>query len=245
MKIRFAALSLLAATAFSSPAFADTAPGLDRSAIEQIVREYLLENPEIIVEAGQRLEARQQAEQAERAKLALAQYKDQLLNAPFTPVSGNIDGDVALVEFFDYQCGYCKRVMKDTADAVTEDGNVKMIYKEFPILGEVSVYAARAGLAAKMQDPALYKTLHLALMGYKGGLSERAIDAVAKENGVDIARMKEDMDHPDITAEIEANYQLAQALGINGTPGFVIGDQIIPGAVGRAALDQAIAAARK
>jgi len=214
----------------------------DRAAIESIVRAYLLENPEIIMEAVAVLQAREQEAEQELARDQLAARGDELFNSPTSPVMGNPDSDVTLVEFFDYNCGYCKRVLDDVFALVEEDPNVRVVFKELPILHETSVLAARAALAAQQQD--LYVPYHNALMGHRGRMSEDVVFDLAEQVGLDVERLRADMDSDAVTREIAANMALAQALGIRGTPAFIVGDEIVPGAVGLDVLRDLIAQAR-
>lgn len=224
-------LAAVAALPLAAPALAQDkgAKPLDRAAVEQIVREYILANPEIILEAVQELDKREQ-QASEQAKAdALKANRDKLVASATSPVGGNPKGDVTLVEFFDYNCGYCKKAHPERVDAVKADGKVRVVYKEFPILAPSSEEAAKAALAAARQGK--YEAMHNALMANSGRLDSAAIDAAAKAAGVDVAKMRKDMGEPSITKEIEDNKALAAALGIRGTPGFVVGDTVIPGAI--------------
>lgn len=206
------------------------------------VRDYLLAHPEVILEAVQRLQERQEAAAQAAARDTLAARSDEILNDPDSPVGGNPEGDVTLVEFFDYNCGYCRRVAPVMSEALAADPQLRVVYKEFPILGEGSVFAARAALAAERQTQ--YHAFHDAMMAFPGQLGEQTVLAVAEDVGLDVERLRADMKDPAIQAMIDRNYVLAQALGINGTPGFVIGDAIVPGAVDLATMQAAIADAR-
>ncbi|WP_374375793.1 DsbA family protein [Dongia sp.] len=200
-----------------------------KQAIEEIVRAYLLENPEVIKEAIQALQAKEQAAEANQQAGALAANKDSLFADPLAPIAGNPIGDATIVEFFDYKCPYCKRVTPALADLLAEDKGVRIVFKEFPILGESSVVAARAALAAVKQDR--YLDIHNALMAHRGDFDEAAITAIATELGLDVERLKADMKAPEIDQQLKANHELALTLGIRSTPTFVIGDQIVPGAM--------------
>jgi protein-disulfide isomerase len=216
-------------------------PELPVDQVEKIVRDYLLREPEIIYEALQELQRRQAEAEAARQKAAIAAHQGELLDAPNTPVGGNPDGDVTLVEFFDYRCAYCRRVVPSMRTLLDEDRGLRVVFKEFPVLGEDSVRAARAALASQQQDG--YVPFHFALMA-ADDLSMQGIRAAAAAVGLDPDRLEADMSSPEVTAAIEANYELANQLGIEGTPAFVIGDQLIPGAVDKARLDQLIRQAR-
>lgn len=200
---------------------------LDKQAVEQIVRDYLIKNPEVLVEAMQALEAKEKAQADEAQKSALATNRDALENKG--PVGGNPKGDVTLVEFFDYNCGYCKHTHPERVEAVKKDGKVRVVYKEFPILAPSSMEAAKAALAADRQGK--YEAFHSALMKHEGRLDSDAIRQTAKDVGLDIKKLEADMGDPAIQAEIDANIALARQLGIRGTPGFVVGDTLIPGAI--------------
>lgn len=212
-------------------------------AVRGLVRQYILENPEIIAEAIDRLRSKQQAAAQEAQKEAIAVHADKLNFDPESPVLGNPDGDVTLVEFFDYQCGYCKAVYPAVMEAVEKDGNVRLVMKEFPILGPASVYASRAALAAREQDK--YAEFHAALMTLKGALSEEQVDAAAKDVGLDLEQLKVDMAAPEVDEQISATMSLARALDIGGTPAFVVGDMLMPGAVPLERLKAAIDRARE
>ncbi|EKV29179.1 27kDa outer membrane protein [Caenispirillum salinarum AK4] len=233
-----------AATAAPAPALADEAlTPAQEDAVRGLVREYILDNPEIIAEAIDRLRSKQQAAAEQAQKESIAVHAEQLNFDPESPVLGNPDGDVTLVEFFDYQCGYCKAVFPAVMDAVEDDGDVRLVMKEFPILGPASVYAARAALAAREQDK--YAEFHEALMTLKGQLTDEAVDAAAEDVGLDLEQLKVDMAAPAVDEQISANMALARALDIGGTPAFVVGDMLMPGAVPLERLQQAIAQARE
>ncbi len=212
--------------------------------IRGIVREYLLENPDVIYEAIQILQQRQQAEQEQRQRVALTDQRDLLFNSPSDPTYGRDSADVVVVEFFDYKCPYCKNTWPTLAQLLEEDRGVRLVYKEFPILGADSVYAARASLAVFRLDKKKYKPFHEALMRASGTLTEGVVMAVAESVGIDTARLKEDMQAEEIDKIIEGNIRLAQRLGVNGTPTIIIGDQVIPGMVNLRTLQAYVRAAR-
>jgi protein-disulfide isomerase len=195
---------------------------------EQRVRTYLLDNPGVIIEAMQNLEARRAAAEQTEAQAAVATWAGALFRDRASPVGGNPAGDVTLVEFFDYNCPYCRQVAPTMIEAEAADPQLRIVYKEFPILGPNSVFAAAAALAAHRQDR--YVAFHQALMRVRGIVDEDAVLAAATELGLDVDRLKADMEDPEIQAAIERNLALAGALRINGTPGFVIGEEILRGA---------------
>lgn len=213
------------------PAQADDSAGqnLSEAQVEQIVRDYLLKNPEVIVEALQLYQEREEQAEADRAKQMLMAHRDRLDDPTGQFVAGNPQGDVTIVEFFDYRCSFCKRVMPALLDEVEKDGNVRLVFKEFPVLGEDSVRAARAGIAAARQNR--YYDMHLAMMQTRGNLSEAKILSIAVDLGLDVEQLLADMTSPETEAELASNYELAQLLNIRGTPGFVIGDELVPGAI--------------
>jgi protein-disulfide isomerase len=209
--------------------------------VEAIVRDYLLREPQIIYEALQELQRRDTAAEAERRQAVLTARKDDLFHSAASPVAGNPEGDITLVEFFDYRCGYCRRVVGAVRALVDQDEGLRVVFKEFPILGEDSVRAARAALAAERQG--LYMPMHFALMA-ADDLSMNGIMAAAASVGLDTTRLAADMESPEVQAEIAANYALARDLGIEGTPAFVVDDQLIPGAVSQEHLAAVIDEAR-
>lgn len=211
--------------------------------VEKIVRDYLMREPEVIYQALEELQKRQAAQQAERTKEMLVSRQDELVNDPATPIVGNPNGEVTLVEFFDYRCGYCRRVLSSMQALMEEDQELRIAFKELPVLGEDSVRAARAALASRQQDESLYLDFHLALMTARD-LSADGITKLAEQTGLDPAKLAEDMESEEVSKAIEANYELASALGIEGTPAFVIGDTLVPGAVDKARLVELIEKAR-
>ncbi|MBV8536870.1 MAG: DsbA family protein [Alphaproteobacteria bacterium] len=212
-------------------------------AIEKIVHDYLLRNPQVILDAVEQLEQARNDEAQAAAKTALAAHRDDVLHDPTSPVAGNPDGDVTIVEFFDYRCPYCKQVEPSLAQLRQDDRKLRFVYKEFPILGPDSVIASHAALAARKQNK--YQQLHDALMAARGHLDEETIFTIAADAGLDVQRLKADMKSPDIESVISRNMALAHVLNINGTPGFIVGDQLVPGAVGLDDLKKIVAEARK
>lgn len=225
----------------SGAAVAQDAQNLPTEQVERIVREYLLREPEVIYEALQELQRRQAEQAAERQKQALADNRSLLYDRAADPVAGNPDGDVTLIEFFDYRCTYCRRVVDSIRELIEDDPDLRLVFKDLPVLGPDSVLAARAALASRLQDG--YVPFHFALMA-SSDLSPEGIRATATAVGLDPDQLEEDMNAAEVQATIEENYRLASALGIEGTPAFVIGDQLVPGAVSRERLDELIAEAR-
>lgn len=217
--------------------------GKDKKAIEEIVRQYILENPEIIVEAIERLRERERIAQEEAQRHALKHSGAALYDNPMTPEYGNPNGDVVVVEFFDYQCGYCKRVFPTFMEVLESDKNLRVVWKELPILGPVSRFAARAAMASDKQGR--YFDYHVALMSLRGRLTERRVMETARKVGLDIKRLTEDMAAPEIDRYLDETLQLAEALGITGTPAFLIGDRVVPGAISADQMRAIIAESRK
>ena len=216
---------------------------LPQDAFERRVRDYLVANPEVIVKAMQNLDQRQRDAEQTEAQAALATHRDELLNSPESPVGGNLQGDVTLVEFFDYNCSYCRQVAPAMMAAEAGDPQLRIVYKEFPILGPNSVFAAKAGLAANRQNA--YQQFHNAMMQVSGVADEGQVIAVANEIGLNIEQLRADMQDPMIGDEIDRNLALAQVLRINGTPGFVIGEEILRGATDLQTMQTLIARARE
>jgi protein-disulfide isomerase len=233
--------AVLASVPFRPAGAADVAPE-QRRAIESVIHDYLLQHPDVLIDALRAAEEKLKSEAGEKAKQALAARRKEIFD-PETPVGGNPKGDVTLVEFFDYRCPYCKQVQPRLAELLADGHDLRIAYKEFPILGSVSVTAARAALAARGQGK--YEAFHNVMMAAKGEITEDTVYQVAKTVGLDIDRLKRDMASPQIDAELKANQALADALDIRGTPGFVIGDQIVPGAIELSSLKELVAEARK
>lgn len=229
---------------YSAPAQAADMSAEDKQAFQEVIREYLLSNPEVVVEAIRKYQTDQEAARAKAAKERLSELREPLERAEGTPVLGNPDGDVTIVEFFDYRCGYCKRVHDDLMKAMTEDGKVRLVMKEFPILGPASVFASRAALAVFYIAPEKYEAFHNAMMTSRGDLDENRVLDIAASMGLDADAIKEGIKDPRVETEIQHNMALAQALEITGTPAFVIGNELVPGAIDRAAIDELIAQVR-
>jgi protein-disulfide isomerase len=198
--------------------------------IERIVREYLLREPQVIYQAIQELQKRQQAEEAVRQKAMIAQNADAIFRHPDDPVAGDPKAEATLVEFFDYHCGYCRSMSPGLRALIDNDPNMRFVFKDLPVLGPDSVTAARAAVAANRLDPAKYVGLHFALMQSKE-LGREAVLAIAERQGYDRDRLAAEMDSDWVKARIDENLKLAEQLGISGTPSFVVGETLIPGAV--------------
>lgn len=197
-----------------------------RSEIEQIVKDYLMANPEILRDAFMELEQREQQQQVARMRSQIGENAEAMFQSKHTYVAGNPQGDVTLVEFFDYNCGFCKRSMESVIQLIESDPNIRVVMREFPILGEGSLIASRAALASRKQNK--YWEFHVALMKSSGLRSAAEIMRVAEQVGLNVDQLKADMEDPSVLTSIKESYALAKALGIQGTPTFVLDDQIIP-----------------
>jgi protein-disulfide isomerase len=215
----------------------------DKAALGKSIREYLIANPEVLVEAMQELERKQDSQRDTAAQRAIQENRAALLSDPDSPVAGNPSGDVTMVEFSDYQCPYCKRAHATVQSVLKADSKLKLVYKDLPILGEPSRIAALAALAARNQGK--YQALHDAMLEFGGKLDRDKIMEIAKSVGLDMAQLQKDMEDPKLAQIIERNMALAGALGVRGTPAFVIGNQFVPGAVDADTLKRLIAEARK
>ncbi len=209
--------------------FASIAQDLTDERIKELALQAIRENPQIIMEAVQILEAEQAAAQSQAQAEVLNNERQLLDRDSNAPVLGNPDGDVTVVEFFDYNCPYCKRAMAEVQGLLDGDDNVRLVYREWPILGDGSVFAAKAALASREQGK--YEEFHWALMGMQGRAEEASVMRIAEEVGLDVERLREDMVAPEIQEHIATSMRLTQALGFSGTPSFVIGDNLVPGFV--------------
>jgi protein-disulfide isomerase len=241
--------TLIAATVcLALPASAQAQFSADqRREIETIVKDYLLAHPEVMQDVMSEMEKRQQAAEAEKHRAAVVENNATLFNSPHQVVLGNPRGNVTMVEFFDYNCGFCKRALSDMLDLLKTDPNLKFVLKEFPVLGEGSVEAARVAVAVRMQDVSgkKYIEFHQKLLGGRGQADKARALAVAKEVGFDLARIEKDMGSDEVKKTIDEDMKLADALGVSGTPSYVVGDELVVGAVGLDTLKEKIAAERK
>jgi len=230
-----------------SPTFAQesTLTPAQKSEVQTIIQEYLRKNPEIILEAIEVLRQRERAGQQNQAQRNLVSSRDQLLNDPSSPIGGNPKGDVTIVEFFDYRCHFCKQVFPSIQSLLKQDKNLRYVFKEFPILSPESQIAARAALVVWKHQKDKYFEFHTELMRSHGSLSERRILRMAESVGANVDLIKKEMNSTEISEILQRNFDLAQRLGVTGTPGFVIGDKIIPGAVDLATIKRLIAEERK
>jgi protein-disulfide isomerase len=213
------------------------------SSFERQARAYLLANPQTIVESVNSLEARQKAAAENELTSVLVQRHQEVFNDPASPVAANPQGDVTLVEFFDYNCPYCRKAVPMLDELAKTDKGVRVVLKEYPILGPGSIFAARAALASEKQGK--YVSFHKAMMAHKGPVTEGSALELASQVGLDVERLKKDMGDPSIEGAIRRNLALGEALHIAGTPTFITGKQIRPGLVDLDTMKQLLAEARK
>jgi len=221
------AVMTLALTLAPASASAEEFNDKQKSEIEQIVRDYLLEHPEILLDVSKVLEQKQEEEEQKKRMAGVTENADEIFRSPADYVGGNPNGDVTMVEFFDYNCSWCKKGMPEVMQLLEKDKGLRFVLKEFPIFGEDSEYAARAALAAHKQGK--YWDLHLAMLGHEGKIKKEDVDRIAQEMGLDLDRLHKDMELPEIAGAISRNQELAQRLAINGTPAFVIDSTVVPG----------------
>ncbi|MFA5898703.1 MAG: DsbA family protein [Hyphomicrobium sp.] len=222
-----AAPTVAAATTPAPVASAEFSPD-QKKQLQEIIRSYLLANPEIFLEAQTALETKMEKEQAEKLKVAIAENAHEIYRDPTSDVAGNPNGDITVVEFFDYNCGYCKRGLHDIIKLVDSDPKVRVVFKELPILSKGSEEASRVAIAAGQQGK--YWEMHRAMLEAKGVMNEANALAIASKLGLDIDKLKKDMSSPEVDAEIKKSEALAKKMGVNGTPHFLVGDRAIPGA---------------
>jgi protein-disulfide isomerase len=248
LSFRFLTSAAVALALCGAPAIASAQSFNDaqRGEIQKIIKDYLISHPEVLEEVSAELTKRQAAAEAEKHQSAIASNANIIFNSPRGVTVGNKDGDVTFVEFFDYNCGYCKKAMTDMIDIMKADPKLKVVLKEFPVLGPGSVEAAQVAVAVRMQDPTgkKYLDFHQKLLGGRGQADKARAMAAAKEAGLDMTRLEKDVASPEVRATIEENFKLAEAMGMNGTPSYVIGKQVVIGAVGAEALKEKIGIAR-
>jgi protein-disulfide isomerase len=235
-------LSILAAVAALSLTAPVSAQDLSEADVKKLALEAILENPEIIMEAINKLRAQEEQDKAGAQQQAYLDNEELLKRDPNAPVLGNPDGDVTIVEFFDYNCGYCKRAMVAMQAILETDKNLRVVYREFPILSEASVFASRAALASRAQGK--YEAFHWALMSAQTA-DEASVLTIAAQVGLDVAKLRIDMDAPEVSEHIQTSREVANALQFTGTPSFIIGDEIVGGYIPQDVMEEVIADARK
>jgi protein-disulfide isomerase len=232
-----------------TPALAQApAPFTDaqRSAIEAIIKDYLIKNPEVLQDALAEAEKRQTETQRLAQTAALKEAREALLNGPHDVVAGNPSGDITLVEFFDYNCGYCRKALTDLQTLIKTDPKLRVVIKDFPVLGPESLEASQVAIAVRQQlkGEKLFE-FHQKLLESKGRVNGARAIQVAKEMGADAAKLQKDMASPEVKAALAENRGLGDRLGLSGTPAFIVGDEVIPGAVGVEPIRKTIADVRQ
>lgn len=225
-----------------SPVFAEGVSPAQKIEFEKLVHDYLLEHPEILRDMSNKLEANDKLAADTARNTTLTTQAKEIFHNPIDAVVGNPKGDVTIVEFMDYNCGWCKKSVTEMQALVAKDKNVRVVMKEFPIFGEGSEYAARAALASVKQGK--YWEFHQAMFASEGKITPEVVDQIAKEHGLDVVKMKVDMKAAEIDAAIKKNQTLAQALALTGTPGFIVDDKLIPGYTELANLQTMLATTR-
>src|SRR5262245_54042108 len=233
-----ASLSVGMLIGFSSLQGQDVSAALSRADIEKIVREYILQHPEVLMESVQGHRERERVEAQKRSKGAVAANRRELFDDVASPVAGTAGAEVTIVQFFDYKCGYCRRVSSTLSMLLEKHKNVRMIYKELPILGPESHMASRAALAAEKQGA--YTAFHRELMSLSGPITPEAIEGTGKKLGLDVAKLKADMSSKEVEGALMQNQRLASAIGVQSTPSFVIGGEVISGAMELAGFEELI-----
>jgi protein-disulfide isomerase len=243
---RFLAGLALGACVLTMVQSANADEQMSRPAIEAIVKDYLMKHPEVITDALNAMQAKQEADAAQRQKQMVSENMDTIVNAPQNAVLGNPQGDVTLVEFFDYNCGYCKRGLADMVKLLQTDKNLKVLLRDYPILAPGSIEAADVALAVKIQLKGdKFLPFHQELLSTRGAVDKDRALQVAQDVGVDMTKLQSDLADASLRKDLAANLQLGDKLGINGTPSYVIGSEIVPGAIGYDALKAKIDSMRK
>ncbi len=214
-----------------------------RKEMESIIKDYLLSHPELLQDMSQLLEQKQKLAEEEVRKGGLVQSSDRIFRDKADFVAGNPKGKVTMVEFFDYNCGWCKKGFPEVLSLLNSDKDLRFVLKEFPIFGEDSEYAARAALASERQGK--YWALHIAMFSHEGKITKASVDEIAAALGLDMKKLKKDMNDPAIAQTLADNRDLAQSLAINGTPAFIIDDKLVPGYLPKDELAAAIDDVRK
>ncbi len=236
-----AALALVVSGCSTAPNETKNVTAFSQDLTDAAIERYIRTHPEVIMQSLQAMETKRQAELQERQKSALVTKQHELLHDPASPVSGNPKGEITLVEFYDYRCGYCKKAAQAVTELQKDDPRVRVVYKDFPILGEPSELAAKAALASQAQGK--HQIFHEALLSSHTDMTKEEILKIAVGVGLDATRLEADMANPQWQAVIEKNRALAQDLGISGTPGFIVGNELVPGMLDLNGLKELIARA--
>jgi protein-disulfide isomerase len=245
--LRSTAAALVIAVAAAAPARAQSFNDAQRGEIERIVKDYLVAHPEVLQEVMSELEKKQTAAETEKQVAGVRAHREVLFNSAHQVTLGNPQGDVTMVEFFDYNCGYCKRALGDMLQLLKTDPKLKVVLKEFPVLGPGSKEAAEVAVAARMQDKSgkKYLEFHQKLLGGRGPADKARALAAAKDAGFDMARLEKDMTSDEVKVTLDENLRVAEAIGLNGTPSYIIGADVVIGAQGYDALKEKVDAARR
>jgi protein-disulfide isomerase len=245
--LRSTAAALVIALVAAAPARAQSFNDAQRGEIERIVKDYLIAHPEVLQDVMNELEKKQTAAETEKQVAGVRAHKEVLFNSVHQVTLGNPQGDVTMVEFFDYNCGYCKRAMADMLQLLKTDPKLRVVLKEFPVLGPGSKEAAEVAVAARMQDKSgkKYLDFHQKLLGGRGPADKAHALAAAKDAGFDMARLEKDMASDEVKATLDENMRVAEAIGLNGTPSYIIGSDVVIGAQGYDALKEKVDAARR
>jgi protein-disulfide isomerase len=245
--LRSTAAALVIALVAAAPARAQSFNDAQRGEIERIVKDYLVAHPEVLQDVMSELEKKQTAAETEKQVAGVRAHKEVLFNSVHQVTLGNPQGDVTMVEFFDYNCGYCKRALSDMLQLLKTDPKLKVVLKEFPVLGPGSKEAAEVAVAARMQDKSgkKYLEFHQKLLGGRGPADKARALAAAKDAGFDMARLEKDMASDEVKATLDENLRVAEAIGLNGTPSYIIGSDVVIGAQGYDALKEKVDAARR
>lgn len=228
----FVLTGMLAVSANRAPVLAQNkapAAALDPAAVEKIVRDYLLKHPEVVIDAIRAFKVQEKEREEAAVRETIAARGDEIFNDPDSAVGGNRNGDVTLVEFFDYRCGVCKHAHPIISQLLKRDGKIRRVYKEWPILGPVSEFASRAAIASRKQGDRKYLAFHNAMMSAKQ-VTRESVLALAAKVGLDTGRLERDMQSPEVDSVLGRNFALAKALQLNGTPSFIIGGTLLRGA---------------
>ena len=241
--MKLTAALLFSAALMAGPALSAEFNAAQKADIENIVKAYLLEHPEILQDMSDKLKEKQAAAEEMARTKGLTENAEAVFKSPADPMVGNPKGDVVIVEFMDYNCGWCKRSVGEVKQLLDTDKNVKILFKDFPIFGEDSEYAAKAALAANLQGK--YWELHQALYAVEGHVNAAVVDDVAGKLGIDVVRMKADMQKPEIAKQIDNNHGLGQLLALTGTPAFIVDQNISPGYIAFDEMKTQVANVRK
>lgn len=229
----FVSTLLISSSLILNAGLANAQDALTKDDVRNIIREYLIENPELMLEVQSALEAKQQADLAESQKLVLEEQKDHIYSSDYAIEIGNPDASITVVEYFDYNCHFCQRAITDMQIMMKNNDNVRFLLKEFPVLGEASIEASRVSMAfSKIMPKEKHVEFHVELLSMHGQKDGDTAMKLALKLGADEAKLREEMENPKIIETIQQTYETANALGINGTPSYVVGDEVVFGAVG-------------